>query len=60
MFNNVKILEFGDDFQIHHEECIEISTNMPSIGLEIPEIAWIFWIFCKSVEAQGYRVYPVI
>ena len=39
MFKNGNILEFGDDIQIHHDECIEISTNMPSIGLEIPEIA---------------------
>ena len=40
MFNNVTTLEFGDDFQIHHEKCIEISTNMPSIGLVIPEITF--------------------
>ena len=36
---NFKILEFGDDIQNQHEKCIEISTNMSSIGLEIPEIA---------------------
>ena len=35
MFKNVTILEFDDDIQIHHEKCIEINTNMPSIGLEI-------------------------
>ena len=40
MFKNVNILEFGDDIQIHHEKCIEISTNMPSIGSEIPEITF--------------------
>ena len=39
MFKNVNILEFGDDIQNHHKKCIEISTNMPSIGLVIPEIA---------------------
>ena len=39
MFTNVNILEFGDDIQIHCEKCIDISTNMTSIGLEIPEIA---------------------
>ena len=38
MFKNVKMLEFGDDIQIHHEKYIEIYTNMPSIGLEIREI----------------------
>ena len=40
MSKNVKILEFGDDIQIYHAKCIEISTNMPSNGLEIPEIAF--------------------
>ena len=40
MFKKFNILKFGDDIQIHHEKCIEISTNMPSIGLEVPEIAF--------------------
>ena len=40
MFKNINILEFGDDIQIHCEKCIEISTNMPNIGLEMPEIAF--------------------
>ena len=42
MFKNVKILEIaiGDDIQIHHEKCFVISTNMPSICSEIPEIAF--------------------
>ena len=32
---NVKILEFGDYIWNHHEKCIQISTHMPGIGLEI-------------------------
>ena len=36
-FKNVKILEF-DNFWNHHEKCIQISTNMPGIGLESCEI----------------------
>ena len=40
MFKNVNDLEFGDDIQNQHEKCIEISTNKPSIGLEISEIAF--------------------
>ena len=39
MFKNVKILEFHDHIWNHHEKCIVISTNMPSIALEIPETA---------------------
>ena len=31
----VNILEFGADICNHHEKCIHISTNMPSIGLVI-------------------------
>ena len=34
------ILEFGDVIKIHHEKCIEISTNMPNIGFEIPDLAF--------------------
>ena len=37
---NVKIVKFGKHIWIHHEKCIEISTNMPNIGLEIPEIGF--------------------
>ena len=40
MLKNVNILECGHDIQIHREKCIEIMTNMPSIGLEIAEIAF--------------------
>ena len=42
MLKNVKILEFRDDIQNHYEKCFELSTNMPSIGLEIPEITLKF------------------
>ena len=33
-------MEFGDDIQNHHEKCIQISTNMPSIGSQLFEIAF--------------------
>ena len=36
----IKIMHFGDDIQNHREKCIEISTNLTSIDLEIPEIAF--------------------
>ena len=36
---NVKICEFNDHIWNHHEKCIEISTNMPGIGLVIRELA---------------------
>ena len=32
---NVHICEFGDFSWNHHEKCIQISTNMPYIGLAI-------------------------
>ena len=35
----IKILEICGDIQNQHEKCIEISTNMPSIGLKNSEIA---------------------
>ena len=39
------MLEFGNNIQIHHKKCIEISTNMPSIGLEIPDFFDFFQNF---------------
>ena len=36
---NVKIVEFRDHIWNHHEEYIEISTNMPGIGSVISELA---------------------
>ena len=41
MFKNVKIPEFSDYIWNHHEKCIQISTHMPGIGLEICEILGI-------------------
>ena len=38
---NSNILEFHDHIWNHHEKCIQISTNMPGIGLEICEISRI-------------------
>ena len=35
---NVNIVEFNDHIWNRHEKCIQISTNMPSIGLVTPEI----------------------
>ena len=42
MFKNFKILEFRDYIWNHHEKCIQISTNMPSIGLVIC-VKKLFW-----------------
>ena len=35
---NVNILEFQDYIWNHHEQCIQKSTNIPSIGSLIREI----------------------
>ena len=37
---NVNIVEFHDHIWNHHGKCIQISTNMPSIGLVMPEITY--------------------
>ena len=37
---NVKIVEFHNYIWNQREKCIQISTNMPSIGLVISEIAF--------------------
>ena len=42
---NVKIVEFHYHFWNHHEKCIQMSTNMPSIGLVIPEITCQMLVF---------------
>ena len=34
----VENVEFHDHIWNHHKKCIQISANMPSIGLVIPEI----------------------
>ena len=41
---NVNIVELRYHIQNHHEKCIQTSTNMPSIGLVIPEIT------CEMLE----------
>ena len=50
IFKNVKIVEFHHCIENHLEKCIDISTNIPSIGLVIPEITFcnfaILHIFC--------------
>ena len=37
---NGRILSFGEYIWNHHEECIQIRTNIPSIGLAICEIGF--------------------
>ena len=44
LVKNVKIVEFHSHIWNRHEKCIQISTNMPSIGLVIPEIT------CEMLE----------
>ena len=44
LVKDVNILEFHDHIWNHHVKYIEISTNMPSIGLVIPEIT------CEMLE----------
>ena len=34
------MFNFRHHIWIHHEKCIKISTNMPTIGSVIPEIAF--------------------
>ena len=48
-------MEFGDYFQDHHEKCIQISTNMPDIGLEICKTLriWETKQFCIHDEING-------
>ena len=41
---NVQIVEFHGHIWNHHEKCIQLSTNMPSIGVVIPEIT------CEMLE----------
>ena len=38
----LNIIEFHDHIWNHHEKCIQISTNMPSIGSVICEIGFEF------------------
>ena len=43
MFKNCQIIEFHYLIWNKHEKCIEISTNMPSIGSVIIEIDLGIW-----------------
>ena len=45
---NVNIVEFRYYIWNRHEKCIQISTNMPSIGLVIPEITFEVLEFWKN------------
>ena len=45
LVKNVKIVECHDHIWNHHDKCIQISTNMPSIGLAIPEITCEMFAF---------------
>ena len=53
LVKNVNILEFHDHIWNHHEKYIEISTNMPSIGLVIPELT------CEMLEFWENKHYFV-
>ena len=56
MFKMFKKNEFHDHIWNHYEKCIEISANMPSIGLEIPEITlWNFSIFKESRKVCAWK-----
>ena len=39
-FKNVKIVKFSDHIWNNHEQCIQMSTNMPSIGSIICQIGF--------------------
>ena len=41
---SVKIVEFYYNIRNHHEKCIQISSNLPSIGFVIPVIT------CEMLE----------
>ena len=45
-------MEFGDYVCNHHEKCIQISTNMPGIGLEI-------FVILENFEKQNDFVWMV-
>ena len=61
LVKNVKIVEFHYHIWNHHEKCIQISTNMPGLGLEIREISRILrnknelvWmVACKVLSYLG-------
>ena len=48
MFKNVKLVEFHYYIWIYHEKCIQMGTNMPSIGSVFREIRFEFGEFQKT------------
>ena len=48
---NTKYLEFGDYIRNHREKCIQISTNMPDIGLDICEY---LSILRRNIETKDF------
>ena len=52
----VKILEFGNYIWNHHEKCIQISTNMPGIHLEMCKISRILRI--KTILHGWWNLWP--
>ena len=59
MFENVKILEFSDYIWNHHEKCIQISTNMPGIGLLIREIhVNMAYIWARKTNFRSVKPMP--
>ena len=62
LVKNVKIVEFHYHIWNHHEKCIQISTNMPGLGLEICEISrilrnkqndFVWMVACKVLSYLG-------
>ena len=61
---NVKIVEFHDHIWNQYEKCIQISTNMPSIGLVIMLYALTIWdviieICFKKTNMADIRLIPL-
>ena len=56
---NVKIVEFHGHIWNHHEKCILLSTNMPRIGVVIPEMKCYNFkkantiLLCKTNAPRG-------
>ena len=55
---NVKILELRDFIRNQHEKLIQMSTNMPSIGLVICEIGFEIQELCEGKELS-HMVQPI-
>ena len=55
---NVNIVEFHDHIWNHHEKCIQQSTNMPGIGLAIPEITLEMLEFLENKHICSVKPMP--